>query len=218
MGINNIIAKPVQILQPEKDDIITIINNARANVLIPALNLTTVTWDYPLESDLNAFLPTNRSWLFENSTRFNHSVVDIVVKFNLMFLMREPKFSNYSGYNYVFHDTCNLAKNDVSKIFRYRVNQKKCFTYKKCDPLQFTNFQTCNTAPVPRITQTPCSWYWRYYTALIRQDLKTIACVRFSHPGPYTPNKQKDSFGCYGKLANATNDVPYTAKPKSLRG
>jgi hypothetical protein len=128
--------------------------------------------------------------------------------------MRMSYFKDYHGYNYVFHDTCKSGAGSVLSIFKFRALQKGCFTYDNCESNKFTNFESCMKAPVLHQSGEPCSWAWRYYVPMIRQDLQTIACVRFSHPGPYTPRPdiQKDSFGCYGKLANSTNDIPYKLK------
>lgn len=204
-----------QIKQQEKNNIIKDINKLRFNIKPPMANYNPVTWDYNLERDIKAMLPQNRSKLFDNSTKY-HNEVDFRVDFNLMFLMREPQFKNYTNYNYVFHDTCNLKVGDVYRIFRYRSKQQNCMDYNKCNSTEFTNFETCLKKPVPRKEGLPCSWAWRYVSPLVRDDLKTIACVRFSRPGPYTPNKQKDSFGCYGEMKTPINDVPYEIKGHRL--
>lgn len=200
-----------QINQKEKKDIIQSINILRSNITPPMANPNPVIWDYELEKDIKSMLPEDRDWLFQNSTKY-HNEIDFRVDFNLMFLMREPQFKDYTDYNYIFHDTCNLKVGDVNKIFKYRIRQEKCMDFKKCSADVFTNFQTCVDNPIPRKEGLPCSWAWRYITQMVRDDLKTIACVRFSRPGPFTPNYQKDSFGCYGEMKAPVNDVPYKVK------
>lgn len=208
------ISKPVNwpVLQDsEEKQIITAVNSLRRNVRPKMANPKPIVWDNDLEASLKAFLPTNRTWLFTNSTLYTYPV-DIRVRYNLLFLMKEPEFKNYTGYNYIWHDTCNNKVGDVLRIFKYRIKQLSCMNFNKCSPTEFTNYITCLAKPVPRKESLKCSWAWRYVSPLVSDDLDTMACVRFSHPGPSTPNGQKDSFGCYGKMKTPTNDVPYKMK------
>ncbi len=209
LGLQAVTPKHIQIQQSEKTAILEAVNLARANVN----HLPPIIWDYKLESDIKDFLPANRTWLFANSNEFKNTV-DFKVNFNLMFLMRLPQFKDYKGYNYIFHDTCTFRAGNVLSIFKFRIRQAPCFEYNHCNKDKFTNFESCMRQPVLHESGQRCSWAWRYYVPMIREDLQSISCVRFSHPGPYTPRPevQKDSFGCYGRLANATNDVPYKLK------
>lgn len=211
LGAQSVYSKYIQIKPKEKNQIINAINAARKDVAIPALNLSAIIWNYPLEIDIKKALPINRTWLFAESNKYKNTI-DFKVNFNLMFLMKEEAFKKYINYNYIFHDTCNNKSNDVLNIFKFRIKEKHCFAYNNCSSAQFTNYQTCSSVPIVRGSGLPCSWSWRYYTPLIRDDLKSIACVRFSYPGPYTPNKQKDSFGCYGEVKAPINDIPYKIK------
>jgi len=209
IGMHSIYSKYPQIGQKEKHQIIYTINNARRNVAIPSSpSLPIIKWDYQLEHDIHALLPQDRTWLFQNSKTYKNTV-DFNVNFNLMFLTKSLNQNIYKDYNYVFHDTCNNQAGDVLKIFRFRINQKHCFDYSNCSPNIWQNFMTCSAAPIIRAPNLPCSWSWRYYTQLIRGDLKSIACLRFSVPGNFTTKGQKDSFGCYGESKKPVNDVPY---------
>lgn len=202
-----------EIKQPEKNKIINAINALRLNVTPSMKTPTPIAWDYKLERAVKSALPENRTELFVNSLQY-HNTVDFKVDFNLMFLTRQPKFKDYPNVNYVFHDTCNNKVDDVLKIFQYRIGQQNCMDFKKCNPNVFTNFQTCVDKPIPRQEGIACSWAWRYVSPLVDDDLKTIACVRFGRPGPYTPNGQTDSFGCYGDFKTPIDDVPYRIRVK----
>ncbi len=201
-----------QIQQSEKNDIINVVNKLRNDVRPARAVHADVTWDYNLENKIKTLLPYNRTTLFDFNLKYPPPF-DIRANMNLMHLTKSSSFNG--TYNYVFHDTCNDKAGDVKFIFKYRANQLHCMDYKKCNSTAYNSFLTCVDKPIPRLGSIPCSWAWRYVTPLVADNLKTIACVRFSHPGPYTPNKQKDSFGCYGKYHDPISDVPYAPKLKS---
>lgn len=213
LGLQSALSSYPQIEQREKISILGVVNKAKRNVNPIRVSYEPVIWDYKLESDLKAALPVNRSELFATNSVYDPGP-DIKANMNLRYLTMAPRFYHYKDVNYIFHDTCNNNVNDVLKIFNYRIGQKNCIDFNKCNATEFTNFQSCIAHPIPRVSQNTCSWAWRYYVQMVRDDLKTIACIRFSHPGPYTPNGQKDSFGCYGESKTPTNDKPYVMKLK----
>jgi len=214
LGFQSTLAK-VEIKYKEKMQIIKAVNEGRRHVKAPAQNMKSITWDYELENDIRAF-NVSPSWFYENSTKYSDNQ-DIHYDFNLRFLMKEPEFKKYDdrNYSYIFHDTCNNGAGNVLGIFKFRLRQKDCFKYSKCSQDTFTNFQSCSSVPIVRGSGMHCSWSWRYYTPLIRDDLKNIACMRLGIPGPFTPSHQKDAFACYGQMPQATNDIPYKARLKS---
>lgn len=211
LGLQSAMSSWPQIQQPEKNSIIGVVNKLRRDVRPAMADYAPVTWNYELEQQVKNVLPINRTKLFD----FNYIYkppLDIRANMNLMHIPRSYGFND--TYNYVWHDTCNNDAGDVLKIFRFRANQLDCMDFKKCNATAFTSFLTCLDKPVPRQSGLHCSWAWRYVSPLVADNLKNIACVRFSHPGPYTPNKQKDSFGCYGNYHDPVSDVPYRKKLK----
>ena len=211
LGVQAATASWPQIQQQEKNSIIGVVNKLRRSVKPAMQNYVPVTWNYDLEQQVKNVLPENRTTLFDYNYEYPPPI-DIRANMNLRYITNVPSFGGI--YNYVWHDTCNNDAGDVLKIFRFRANQLDCMDFKKCNATAFTSFLTCLDKPVPRLGQIHCSWAWRYVTPLVADNLKNIACVRFSHPGPYTPNKQKDSFGCYGNYHDPISDVPYRMKLK----
>lgn len=212
LGLQSSYSSHPQIQQAEKNQILGIINNLREIVTPPMADASKIIWDYALESQLKASLPTNRTTLFDINTQYPPPL-DIKVNMNLMHITKAPGYN--SIYNYIFHDTCNNAVGDVAGIFKFRINQLNCMNYAKCSDKVFDSFLTCLKKAAPKQNQAHCSWSWRYLSPLVADNLKTIACVRFSHPGPFTPNNQKDSFGCYGDYHNPISDAPYKIKLRS---
>ncbi len=213
-GIQDVYSKAVQIQQQEKHKIVASVNNAYLNLTPSGTLRPKVTWDYSLELTLKAFHTIHGGdWFFEDSgIKYND---DFKAHYKMFRLPLEPEFKDLNII-YWFHDTCNNKENDVLNIFRHRIGQKHCFKYSNCNPLEYTSFMSCNSMVIPREPGLPCSWAWRYYTQIIRQDLKSFACIRLGRPGPSTPNNQTDSFACYATLDKAkapVGDVPYQAKP-----
>ncbi len=211
LGLKSTLSQRVQINQPEKKQIVNAINRARKNLAVPGIGVDAVIWDYPLETSLKAFHETHGgAWFYEDGCA-PYNTMDFNVQWKMFCAMKQPEFFAFDlkNYNYIFHDTCNNKAGDVLNIFKYRINQKPCFKYSNCKSYSFSNFISCNSMPIPRESGHPCSWAWRYYTQLIRDELKTIACIRLGIAGPFTPSNQKDAFVCYGESKVPLNDVPY---------
>lgn len=214
--------------QSEVNDLVNILNSARAHVRVPAVRMRKVGWNYEMASDLQQAVQTiDPSWWFDK----NQSVA----RFNAEVLMRyEPFKSKYPGWDFLIHDGCQSSPVGVRRIFMYRaIHQKPYFNYNNCNATGFTphagyinSYLSCVTHPYPMVSNKPYSWVWQYMPKLLLENTTEIACMLVGQSGPnaaggYRPNH----FFCYRNNATPQiNEQPYKAGksmsecPKGTRG
>ncbi len=188
---------------PDKEikAIVNLVNDERTK-----FGLTKVYWNFNLEKSLAFFKSKNNpKWFFERTTKgFNN-----FNGFHLIETYNKTYFTNFAKYKTLIHDTCSNKQNSVLKIFRFRIKQRKCFSYSSCSKTVYNKYKSCSKEPLVLKPRFPCSWFWQYYPVLMRRDLSDFACVMLGIPGPFTPYKQKNSFWCYGLYSLPVNDRPY---------
>lgn len=183
-----ILASPTQLLK--------LINKER---VIP------ITYNNELHNDLIKFNESvGMNYFFEESKNYSYIVrrYNRTQNLNCQFLMKEPFFRNYTGFDYMFRDT---FKTSISSIFKFRIKQKVCFDKNKCGVV-FDDFTTClkdNSAENVIGDEKKCSWAMYYYPRIVHKDLQSIACLTLNRRGPSVPlhlyNTQLKVFICYGK-------------------
>ena len=211
------VSETIPISQQEVASVVSNLNKFRRRMALrtTATDMSEVRWNYALEKDLRAFASRRGAkWFFEQNTRFpfphRPNMKPTQGPFNGFFLMHLPEFATWRqrGFSYLLHDTC-IPQRCVERVLAFRQRQSFCFSRPKCGAATFSNFHSCDSRYIPRVSAQPCSWSWLYVPWLLRADLTSFACVHLNVPGPRTPKHQPDSFWCYSTATVPSNDVPF---------
>jgi hypothetical protein len=202
----------------EKSAIVDSFNNARASTNPIAADMQAVTWGNEMQVALNNFTAnTPPAFFFEDTLGYSYVVpiLNRTQSYNGQFILNMEQFKalREAGWKFLFHDTDAPSDMDIEKIIKFRIDQKKCFNYTKCDQNQFTDYVSCAQYPIILQSSALCSWFMYYYPPMLKSDLSEIACVSLVYPGPNTPSpgKQTRSFWCYGKYLQPVSDRPFKA-------
>lgn len=196
-------------------NVLNIINNDRIQY-----NLEPVTYNYDLQNELELYREVEGSAFFfekSNSSKEvniiynNVSFKNATQNLNGQFILEYSTFEYFKnkGWKFMYRDS---HENDISKIIKFRSNQKKCFNIKKCSNDSFSEHVSCLKNP-PQVTNSlPCSHAFYYYPMHILKSLKEISIVEIFYHGPAVPqhlwNIQNRTFFMYGRYNELLTDNP----------
>ena len=183
--------------------IIKIINKERK-----IYNQDPIYYNYDLYEKIKKY-ETLGSWFYENGI-YSYTIQ----RFNRTNRLKGSFLNQYindTSFDYFFRDT---YKNSVSKIFQFRVNQRRFFNPELCSKLNFDYWSSCVKNPKATLQNSkPRSWWYAYYLPMIQKDLKWIFCLKLNVEGRYIPDKlkgiQTNAFFCYSNPINQTSDYPF---------
>lgn len=199
----------------EAGTLTSIANEARSDVAVPAARMQHVVWNYTMQDSLQqAVQTTNKSWWFDanqNTSRFN---LEALMQF-------EPFKSNYPGWGFLFHDSCQDGEFGITRIFLYRaIRQRPYFDYDHCNATGFTqnqgsinSYMSCTKEHYPEVAKRPYSWVWQYMPALLLENTTEIACALLGMQGALTTKGgAPNHFMCFRNHATVqVNEQPYKA-------
>ena len=173
-------------------------------------NLGKISRDYEMEQKIFDY-NHNPLWYYNKSQdykTYNH-INGKYRRWNGDHLMN---YMNESDWEFLIRDRTSRS---IKYIIWYRLKQRKCFNWNKCNKTEYTDYLSCKRRgtfkPIP---YKRCSWSYMYYPKLMEKDLKSIACVLLGAPpendkeGFHLENKKR-SFFCYSNKINRTNDYPF---------
>jgi hypothetical protein len=96
----------------------------------------------------------------------------------------------------VAHDTFKDFKgsNRALRVLKMRIDQRSCYSAKKCSKTEYTNYMSCSVNPVvdKNKIERPCQWFFWYYPRIIHSRLEQIAFVKLQRRGRFVPKDKPD--------------------------
>ena len=187
----------------------TALNKLRSNVHPPATNMQRISYNFEFQARADEVVDImGPQWFYENSNQ-----TDIRQGWNGYYVptLRGPPDWGMGG-----HDTCkSMTEKCLFDNLSYRVNQNKhCYNFNACDSKDgsYDRFKSCDNGPSQTVAHTTCSFVFNYWPRFIMANTTEIACVMLGIGGPGDAF-QNNSFWCWTRFKNPSNDQPYKPGP-----